>query len=209
MAWLSSVALGAAVSLMAAGQPNRSVEWDRGYGDAHYACAPDTAALDGKQGLWAVCDGHDYAKDRQITTLYEIDADDGDLKTAKELTLALPSPLDYWNTLRLTATSSSAFVLASGVGVTDNFDGVFVARVNTDGSAGANLRVVPEGSQLQEVVPTSDGNLLIAADQSPMSVRKVTPAGSTVWTRVFGPEIDLPDIAIFSDDSSCLSAEPS
>ncbi len=211
MALLSRFVLFSAISAVAAAQSHHTVVWDRSYGGPHLACGPQTAAVDANGSVWVVCRGHDYDKNRDVTLLYRIDSGNGDLKNTTELNVPLPTPLDFWQTFQLVSSGSSLSLLSSGArgGRMQTFDGVFRTPLGPDGTAGATVRVVPEGSQLQESVPTGDGGLLIAADQGPPTIRKIGSDGRALWVNTLGWSLDLSDISAFPDGSVCFSAEPS
>jgi outer membrane protein assembly factor BamB len=84
---------------------------------------------------------------------------------------------------------------------------VFLTPLDERGAPGAAIPVIPKGSQLQQAIPMNGGGFVIAADQSPLSFRKLSGNGNPVWVRVLSSKLALPTVAVFPDDSICISAQ--
>lgn len=196
----------------ATSQSHYSVQWDKGYGNSRYFCLPESSVVAGDGDLWLICRGHDYDANKQAVTLYRIDGKSGELKFAGDLRTQLSvSPITWEASHQLAATGETIGVVTSTTsgGQMQTFEGVYFTPMDIDGSPGKAVLAVPKGSQLQEVHRSNDGNILLTADQEPLSIRKLDPKGMVLWQKVLSSTFDLPTFAVFPDDSICLSAQPS
>jgi hypothetical protein len=207
---MSVFALGAMLWLPAHAQSHHRIGWERSYGGARYHCRVESAVVAADGDLWCICDGTDYSTTRRVTNIYRIDGRTGDLRFARELRTRLPYRPFAWESLHHLVTSGAAVSILTNLvsgGKDQVFEGVFLTPLDSNGAPGAAVQVVSKGSQLQGALQTSDGNLLVTADQSPLSIRKITRAGLLLWRRDLPSAIVLPAIAVFPDNSACVSGQ--
>ncbi len=211
MTRLGEIAFWAVVlSHPAFGQPHYDVEWIRGYGEPQFACGPDTAVVDGEGHLWVHCSGHDYGAKQPRRELFRIDGRNGALRSSVRIAeILVPQRPDIWDSSRtLIAVRDRVVLLASMLHASSGrmqfSEGVYLLPMNRDGPP---VSVVPSGAQLSDVLPSHDGNLILAADQAPLSIRKINLAGATIWSRSFSKELVLPTLAVFPDGSVCATAQ--
>ncbi len=210
MSVTGKVVLFALIQSAATAQSHYSVQWDKGYGNGRYFCLPESSVVSSDGDLWLICGGHDYAANKQAITFYRIDGKSGELKFARDLQTELSvSPITWEALHQLTATGQTVGVLTSTTsgGKMQTFEGVYFTPMDADGSPGKAVLVVPKGSQLQEVHRSNDGNIIVTADQGPLSIRKLDPKGTVLWQKVLSSRFDLPTVALFPDGSICLSAQ--
>jgi hypothetical protein len=163
------------------------------------------------EDLWIMCSGTDYDRKELVNRLLRLNGRNGDIQFDVGLDFDISLPAHQFPGDRLLAAGDGVAAILTDIQANNGFPrgGVYLTRVADDGKIGPPVRVVPVGSQLQQVVPTHDGNLLIVADQSPLSIRKVTFDGVQRWERILPTDLVLGQVAVFADDSLCFTAQRS
>lgn len=199
--------LAASIVLDAAAQTSPYViEWSRVFlprQDCDIGFAPQATA-DQNEDLWLSC--HDYLK--QANGILHFSAA-GRLVDLEKPHLKLPTSLDR---------DSAEFFLAASrnnLGLLINFDrvegrasyfeGAFFTRIATDG-IGAPRRISGPGPWFRCIVGSPDGGFLVAGDQEPLTLIKLSASGELQWRRSFSRRLVLPDVAVTTTRESYVAA---